>query len=278
MLCLRKHFQNWICNWRICNEFRVVKKAIPFGVFGKGQLSITVFGSSMLPTIKAGDKIDVKVTNECFLGDVVVFFYNGELLVHRVVKYINGQIYCKGDNSFRLEKITFDNLVGRVVTVNGFPIKPLPNQLISLSYMVHREFCKTGKNIEKTMKSGIYTFYNDTMNDRDSKGLFYQRNVDLTYNYLDDNKVDIEDDNFVIHLEKGDAYIINILKNTKTFDEIQAEINFDYSNIQLKQFLIEMVINKIVYKTKNAYISEISAKTIVVFTTYGYENAICEFD
>lgn len=228
----------------------LLKKIMTLAAPGKSNFLITVVGSSMLPTIKAGDTIDVSVPQEYSLGDVVVFFYNGELLVHRIIKYINGQICCKGDNSFRLEKITSEDLVGKVVKVNGLPIKPLSNQLISLSYMVHREFCKTGKNVEKTMKSGLYTLYIDAMNDRDSNGVFYQRNPDLNYNQLDINNVDIKDDEFVMHLENGAACIINILKNTKTLDEILEEINFEYSNSQLKQFLIEMIINKIVHVSK----------------------------
>lgn len=37
------------------------------------------------------------------------------LLVHRLLMYEDNKICCKGDNSFRLERINHDKVVGKVV-------------------------------------------------------------------------------------------------------------------------------------------------------------------
>lgn len=227
---------------------QLLKKVMTLEMMDKTKFSLVVCGSSMLPTIKEGDIIDVTLFKKYYVGDVVAFFYNNKLLVHRIVKYVNELLYCKGDNSFRIEKVSYSDVVGKVVSINGLPIKPLSNQITSLSYIVYREFCKTGKNVNKTMQSGVYMFYNDIINNRISNNLIYQRNKRLIYDFIYMRHVSIksDSDDIIISLDNEKAFIINLLEHPRSIEEVQENLSFECSNCQLMEFLSEMIIKRIV--------------------------------
>ena len=120
------------------------------------EAAITVEGVSMNPTLWEGDRIAVGSREEYAPGDILVFAYGEEgLLVHRLVKRSGGRYYCKGDNAFRLEEITAEQIAGKILSVNGSPLPPCPPELAELSYRVSRAFLRCGFDAEKTKETGI---------------------------------------------------------------------------------------------------------------------------
>ena len=101
------------------------------------------------------------------MGDVLVFsdVAGKKLNVHRLVMKYNEFYYCKGDNSFAIEKITFDNIIGAVIfqNIDGIFIKPPKptKQFIHHSLKVGVEFCKIGFDKEKILNSEIYVDYRE---------------------------------------------------------------------------------------------------------------------
>jgi len=81
----------------------------------KGTAQITVSGFSMLPILENGQLINIISKDDFTIGDILVFSYNpSELLVHRLLKIKNDKLYCKGDNCYRLEEITKEQIIGSV--------------------------------------------------------------------------------------------------------------------------------------------------------------------
>lgn len=133
----------------------------------EGEVQIQVSGCSMTPTIKDGTKIIVSEKERYELGDILVFsdVVGKKLNVHRLVMKCNEFYYCKGDNSFAIEKITFDNIIGAVIfqNVDGIFIKPSKptKQFIHHSLKVGVEFCKICFDKEKILNSEIYVNYKE---------------------------------------------------------------------------------------------------------------------
>lgn len=81
----------------------------------KLSLKLKVEGTSMIPILQPGDSIVVCPKEEYVVGDILVFYYkNDDLLVHRLLQIRNGRLLCKGDNSFRIEDILPDQIIGAV--------------------------------------------------------------------------------------------------------------------------------------------------------------------
>ena len=140
------------------------------------QITIKVSGTSMQPTMYNGDCVTIISDKFYCIGDILVFIYKGELLVHRLVKIENDRFFCKGDNSFRLEDLVLENIVGKVIYLNNLPLPLFSDENIALSYLVNREFRKCGYNIEKTKNSGIYRFYCQKVWNIEDKTLQYRLN------------------------------------------------------------------------------------------------------
>lgn len=126
------------------------------------NLEISVSGYSMQPLINDGDMILLTYSPKYVVGDVIVFEYEGNILVHRILKIDNGYVCCKGDNSFRLEKVAFSEIIGKVESVNGEKLNPISIELINLSYCIGCDF-ENNKSIEKTKKQGNYKKYQELM-------------------------------------------------------------------------------------------------------------------
>lgn len=70
--------------------------------------TIAVSGTSMLPTLRSGERITVRLDPPPSVGDVVVFTdHRGLTVVHRLVAKLPGRSICLGDN-----RRTFDPPVG----------------------------------------------------------------------------------------------------------------------------------------------------------------------
>ena len=133
-------------------------------------IEIVVAGISMYPSIYNGDKIQIQKSKTYAIGDIIIFTYKGdELLVHRLLRVKNKTYFCKGDNAFRLEDINEDQILGKVVSVNGIVPLPWTKEMIDLSYQVNREYIKT-RDTEKTKHTSAF--------------LQYQKALSLYYDHL----------------------------------------------------------------------------------------------
>ena len=118
---------------------------------------LTVAGTSMLPILHAGDAISVCRKDIYEIGDILVFFYKqNELLVHRLLRIENDRYFCKGDNAFRLEDISADQILGTVLLEND-PHKT--DEFINDSYKINRIFRKCRNNTELTKRDPEYQIY-----------------------------------------------------------------------------------------------------------------------
>ena len=143
----------------LCKIYKILQKILLAQVSYDRDVCISVTGVSMNPTLLEGDTITIRKSNIYDIGDILVYFYKDELLVHRLLKIQRERFFCKGDNSFRLEDMPYENIVGKVILRNGGNLSPCPNWLIPLSYQVNRTFRKFGYDVGQTKKSGIYRFY-----------------------------------------------------------------------------------------------------------------------
>lgn len=123
----------------------------------QGFIQLSVKGMSMFPILKSGDIITVRRKQPYSIGDILVFSYNNEqILVHRLLK-IDGNIYfCKGDNSFRLEMVRENNIIGSVILLYD---KNNNSDFVIDSYAIYRLFCKNEFDSQKTMLSAKYINY-----------------------------------------------------------------------------------------------------------------------
>lgn len=126
-------------------------------------LEVVVMGDSMYPVIHQQDVAIVEAVGEYDVGDIIVYQYEGEMLVHRIIKKTATTYFCKGDNAFRLEKIEDTDVVGKVCKLfrsgKRIPLLKVNNQFIEMSYKIHMLYLKNkfDKNIVKGMK--IYKNY-----------------------------------------------------------------------------------------------------------------------
>ena len=173
------------------------------------DMTIAVTGVSMNPTMWEGDRVTLQKSDAYTIGDVLVFVYKGELLIHRLLKIENGRYFCKGDNAFRLEDMAIDQIAGKVVLLNEKPLAPLPHALLTLSYLVSRRFKKCGYDVERTKQSGIYRFYYQTIWKVEDKTMKYKKNENLDYIPADETTLAVFDP------ETGDTHF---------FDETSTDI------------------------------------------------------
>ena len=86
-----------------------------------GEARLRVSGSSMLPSIWAGDVLAVQQcgTRDAHVGDVVVFVRDGRLFAHRVVAEDASSLVTQGDAMLSQDPpVTDAELLGRVVSVS----------------------------------------------------------------------------------------------------------------------------------------------------------------
>lgn len=79
--------------------------------------TIPVKGYSMFPIINEGEivKVVIKNSNLFEIGDILVYPYEKEgFLIHRLLEKKDDLLSCKGDNSFRLEKVNARDVIGVV--------------------------------------------------------------------------------------------------------------------------------------------------------------------
>lgn len=74
-------------------------------------------GNSMNPSLLTNDYVFLDKEKQPNVGDVVMFMYEGQYLIHRIVRKKQLEIWCKGDNSVRIEKIDYAAVIGVVSSV-----------------------------------------------------------------------------------------------------------------------------------------------------------------
>lgn len=187
------------------------------------DVNITVTGVSMEPTLYEGDVVTLKHADFYEVGDILVYIYkHNELLIHRLLRIDNGRYYCKGDNSFRLEDLGYEQIAGKVVLKNGEPLSPFSQTSITLSYLVNRVFRKNRYSIDETKKSGICRFYEQYIKKVEDLTMVYKKNEAMDYIAVDDTSLVIFDP------ESGDTHffdetgtdILNCLSEPCALDDL----------------------------------------------------------
>lgn len=85
-----------------------------------GRLQLTVYGDSMLPTLKNGEIVTVAKSSKYRVGDIIAYYLvteNGiKIIVHRVMLVRKNYVLAKGDNNTFIDpiKILVENIIGVV--------------------------------------------------------------------------------------------------------------------------------------------------------------------
>jgi len=216
---------------------------------------ITVIGDSMNPILSEGDTVTVQPCEDYETGDILVFNYKqGELLVHRLLIKRDGRYFCKGDNSFRLEDMPPDQIIGKVVLINGNELPCCSEKLVALSYAVSRQFRKSAYDIEKTKQTGIYRLYQKIILNKRENIMVYQKNKEMDYIPVDETSFTVFDP------ETGDAHmfdetgisILNLLDGPCDLEIILEKLCEEYDaspgdiEPDVTQFLKEAVEKKVI--------------------------------
>lgn len=180
-----------------------VRNLLPHLIRLKGKVNLTVEGVSMNPTLFAGDIVTVRA-GEYDPGDILVYYYKeGSLLIHRLLYIQNGRYFCKGDNAFRIEDVTIDQIMGKAVFVNDCPIELWPSWKISLSRAVGKEFHRCGYETNLTKKSKVYQLYQSLVLKQKEGNTMYLKNKELTYIFTDESSLAI------FNPESGDTHLLD---------------------------------------------------------------------
>ena len=237
----------------------LIEKLLKSQTRAKKQIEITVVGVSMNPTLFERDIIVVLPQDKYELGDILVFNYkNGELLVHRLLDVKEHKYFCKGDNSFRLEDIDKEQIVGKVIAVKRnneiMILKQRDNRLIILSKLVSRAFHKCRYDIEKTKQTKIYQLYEKTILRKGENIMIYKKNESMDYIQTDETALAVFDP------ETGDTHffdetgidILNILSEPCDLDMLLSKLCELYNATEediksdVKEFLNVTVEKKVV--------------------------------
>ena len=123
----------------------------------KCSFKLTVDGTSMIPILNPGDSIVVCPKEEYVVGDILVFYYkNDDLLVHRLLQTRNGRLLCKGDNSFRMEDILPEQIIGAVQLEYD---SNRTEDFIAASLQINKIFRKCGYNSDLIRQHPTYIEY-----------------------------------------------------------------------------------------------------------------------
>ena len=218
------------------------------------RVDIKIEGVSMNPYFQDDDVVTLEKKNDYIPGDVLVFIYKGTLLIHRLIKIENGRYFCKGDNAFRLEDMTLNDIGGKAILLNGKTIPTVPDWFVSLSYQVNRVFRKSGFNVQKAKESGIYRFYHKILWKNEDNTMIFKKNDNMDYIPADNTSLAIFDP------ESGDTHflsesaidIINCIEKPCDLDTLLQRLCEIYDATpedikeDVKEFLAEMISKKVI--------------------------------
>ena len=206
------------------------------------SVTLSVNGKSMLPSIAEKDMVEIQQFDNYNIGDVLVYMYKGDLLIHRLVKKENERFVCKGDNSFRLEDIFSQDIIGKVISVNGSHMVPLADNVVTLSYYIGRLFRKTKYNIFETTQSGAYMLYYEKIRGKTDSKFLYKKKPQIRNVCLEDYDLGDGIPNYPLW-EKMSGEILDCLKDSSNMDKIITHLCA--SNIAEKRVIYAEVDNVI---------------------------------
>ena len=124
---------------------------------------VVVYGNSMYPCLREGDKVLMLKQAAYQSGDILVFRNENDLIIHRLIVKYNCFFICKGDNSFALEKIISNQVLGKAIKLerNG-NVVTIPNvgkDFCRLSIAINRVYCASNYNVAKTKESKEYKIF-----------------------------------------------------------------------------------------------------------------------
>lgn len=230
-------------------------KLLKAQIKASGQAEISVVGVSMNPNLFDGDRITVSPCENYIPGDILIFNYKQEgLLVHRLLYSKDEKYFCKGDNSFRLEDITKEQIVGKVVLVNGNKLAPCTDRILQISYLVNREFVKCRYDTAKTKQSDIYRLYKKTILQKEDDIMIYKKNETMDYIQSDETSLAVFDP------DTGDTHffdetgmdILDLLSEPRDLDSLLEKLCEIYSvtkeeiRADVEEFLADAVSKKVV--------------------------------
>jgi PqqD family protein of HPr-rel-A system len=233
----------------------LIQKLLQAQLKTKKEIEISVTGVSMNPTLFEGDVITGSARQEYEVGDIVILTYKQrELLVHRILRIKNDRYFCKGDNSFRLEDITFDQILGKVILRNGDKIEPPPAKLITLSYLINRVFLKCRYDVEKAKQTNIYRLYEKTILRKERNIMIYKKNENMDYIQTDETSLAVFDpDSGDTHLfDETGIEILNALSEPCDLDTLLDRLCKLYNTTpneikdDVLEFLAETILKKVV--------------------------------
>ena len=100
---------------KIANEtyFALVEEQLAAG----GRVKINLIGTSMRPTLIAGDELTLESAGEVAVGDVVLFRYMGRHILHRIVAIEGDHYIMRGDNCISNEIVGREDIVAKLVAM-----------------------------------------------------------------------------------------------------------------------------------------------------------------
>jgi signal peptidase len=121
---------------------------------------------SMYPTLDVGDMVIVKGSRDYMVGEIIVFRYGGETVIHRIFNITGGGIATKGDANERPDPwiISYDDIYGKAIAVIprigyiALVLTNLPTLLILMALIMIIPILKAIAFIEK---SDICPFTNE---------------------------------------------------------------------------------------------------------------------
>ena len=120
-------------------------------------IKIRISGNSMTPILLDNEVVSIKKKSNYIPGDILIFRYKmNVLLAHRLLAIENNQYYCKGDNSFRIENVNYDQIVGVVLIDNDKNNNP---EFINFSIKIGRLFRKCKYNRDLIIATEEYKSY-----------------------------------------------------------------------------------------------------------------------
>lgn len=135
---------------------------------------VFIRGLSMEPLLSTGDCAFYIKESIYNVGDIVVFNFDNKLIIHRIVDIKKGLYIIKGDNSYNVEIVKSETVLGKVNIIiknnKSYHLKKsnFTKIIVELSKLVYKQWIKDNKNIlithrnwKKKMLNNILKMYLD---------------------------------------------------------------------------------------------------------------------
>ena len=82
----------------------------------EGRLIYPFKGVSMLPLLyEDSDQVKIEPSNEYHKYDVVLYIRNNQYVLHRIFKIKRNVYYIVGDNSYQIDKVLKEDILGKMI-------------------------------------------------------------------------------------------------------------------------------------------------------------------